>query len=330
VRITYFHWSKTNNYSIVKSFRPLIDELKKEHEIREFHVPYAGASPINLLRNIIFVMKNRDNRGVNHITGDIHYCILGLIGCQSVLTIHDDYAIVKAKRGLLDKIYKWFFWLYLPIKFATKVICISNSTKSRIDRLVSNKKTQVLTQNSFNSNFKFSLKAFNTDYPRILQIGTSEQKNLESTLKAIENIPCELRVVKKMSNSQHQLAKSLNIHYSNIYDISDDDIIKEYIQADIIVFPSLYEGFGMPIIEAQAVGRPVITSDRPPMNWVAADGALLLDDPQNTEEYKSKILSLIQSERLRKELIDYGQINIKRFEVSSIYTHFVEFYQKLI
>ncbi|MDR2410501.1 MAG: glycosyltransferase, partial [Bacteroidales bacterium] len=146
--VTYFHWAKNNGPGIGRGFHPLIDKMKTVATVQEYYVPYNGSLPWNLIRNIRFVYKHRNKTGINHVTGDIHYCILGLIGCKSVLTIHDDYAIVKAHRGISDRIFKWIFWMYLPIKLAGKVVCISETTKNKIDSLVKNNKTKVLCHHS--------------------------------------------------------------------------------------------------------------------------------------------------------------------------------------
>ena len=104
--IHIFYPKKGFYLSIKRSFEPLVRELKKHHDVREFFVPYIGANPINMLRNILYVKKHRTEIGVNHIAGDIHYCILGLIGTKNVLTIHDDYAMRKSTHGWLGKMQK--------------------------------------------------------------------------------------------------------------------------------------------------------------------------------------------------------------------------------
>jgi len=329
MKVVYFHWNKDNGPSIGRSFRPLIDKIKETENVQEYYVPYKGASPLKILKNIRFVYKNRTKTGINHITGDIHYCILALIGCKSVLTIHDDYAMITATKGWLDRLYKWLFWFYLPIKIAKKVICISNSTKETINKLVRNNKAEVIVNHSVNSGFSYSPKDFNEQCPIILQIGTNTQKNLETTIKAIHGMNCKLRVIKKMTESQHQLAQSLNINYTNTYNLSDQEIVKEYIQADIIVFPSLFEGFGMPIIEGQATGRVVITTDASPMSDVAGNGALLLKNPLDAEEYKSTLLHIINNSDLRKILINCGLENVAKYTVENAKKEYLNLYNKL-
>ena len=334
--ITYFHWAKNSPPSIGRSFRPLINKISQTKDVKEYWVPYGGANPINLIKNIWFVYKNRDNNGINHITGDIHYCILGLLGCKSVLTIHDDYAMVKARKGWLGKIYKYLFWIYLPVKLASRTVYISAATKAKIDKLVHCKKTVVIPNHSVDSEFIYQEKEFNSKSPLILQIGTSPQKNLETTIKAISEInkagfDCCLRVIKKMNDEQHSLARRLHINYSNAYDLSDQEIVEEYKNADIVVFPSLYEGFGMPIIEAQATGRVVLTSNLAPMNWVAGkNGAMLLNDPQNVEEYSNKLKIILNNKELRCNLIANGHENSKRFTVKNAVESYCRLYEELL
>jgi glycosyltransferase involved in cell wall biosynthesis len=328
--ITYFHWAESNGPSIVKSFRPLIDKMKETENVKEYRVPYHGSLPWNMIRNIVFVYKNRSKKGINHITGDIHYCVLGLIGCISILTIHDDYAIVKAHRGVFDKIYKWIFWIYLPIKFSDEILCISEATKYKIDRLLKNRKTKVLSHHVTGKEFKYIYKYFNENCPVVLQIGTSPQKNLETTLKALSGMRCKLRIVKKMTEEQHLLAKSFGINYSNVFNLSDEEIAEEYIHSDVVVFPSLYEGFGMPIIEGQAVGRVVITSDREPMKSVSGGAAVLLKNPLDVQEYSSILLRVFRDTSFRKELILAGLKNAKKYTVSIPMEKFLSLYRQYI
>jgi glycosyltransferase involved in cell wall biosynthesis len=152
---------------------------------------------------------------------------------------------------------------------------------------------------------------------------------LTTTIKALAGINCKLIVVKKMSKNDCLLAQSLNVNYSNIYDLSDNEIINEYIKADIVVFPSLFEGFGMPIIEAQSVGRVVITSNISPMNSVAGNGALLLNNPLDVQEYRSAIIKIINDNELRNQLIRNGLENAKKYRIKEIIQRFLYLYSSM-
>lgn len=326
--ITFFHWAHGSDSSIKRSFKPLISELKKNNNVSEYSVPYLGANPLNVIKNIWFVYKHRNKKGINHVTGDIHYCILGLIGVRTVLTIHDDYAYSQAKRGILDKLYKYLFWLYFPIKIADRVTCISPETKYQIDRLVKNKKTQLLPQHSLDDKYKAYPRSKN-EKPILLQIGTAPQKNLARTMHAIQGLNVQLHVIRPMTDKQIALAESLNIDYINLYDLSDDEIIEEYIKADIVLFPSLKEGFGMPVIEAQSMGRPVITSNIQPMTWVAGDDYPLLINPLSEDELRICITNLLNDRRLYERAVGIGKTNVCRFSTRSVAGNFQKLYNDL-
>lgn len=328
MKIVFFHWNKKCGFSILRSFIPYIEALRKVHDVEEYSVPYMGANPINLIRNIWFVYKHRTNDGINHITGDIHYCILGLIGTKSVLTVHDDYAIVKAPSAI-NKLYKWLFWIFLPIKLAKRVVCISEETRKKISKLVKCCDMSVITQHTIPNNYRYCPKAFSVKCPIILQIGTTEQKNLETTIRAIRDVPCKLRVIKKMTDAQKKMADHFNINWTNAYNLTDDEILDEYKEADIVVFPSLYEGFGMPIIEAQAIGRPVITSNISPMNWVAGKYAALLNNPTDEYEYRKMISRLISDEQFRNGIVTAGLENVQRFCVDKVVERYVQLYKSI-
>lgn len=327
MEITFFHWAYGADSSLKRSFAPLITELKKEHEVKEYSVPYDGGNPVNLIRNIVYVYKRRNRTGINHVTGDIHYCILGLIGVKSVLTIHDDYAMTQAKRGL-DKVYKWLFWLYLPIRMADRVLCISPATKEAIDKWVRNNKTEMLYPHSIDSNYVYS-KRQDAHPPILLQIGTAPHKNLETTLLAIKDLNVSLHVVRPMTSEQVTMAKELGIDFSNYENLSDEELVGEYRKSSIVLFPSLKEGFGMPIMEAQAVGRAVITSDLLPMSWVAGKNAVLLKCPLDAYELKDRIVDLLKDATLYHKTVKAGLENVNRFQVKNVAKMFVELYKSI-
>ena len=94
--------------------------------------------------------------------------------------------------------------------------------------------------------------------------------------------------------------------------MAGDDLIKLYNAADLFVFPSLHEAFGMPILEAMACGTPVITSHVYAMPEVSGDAAILVD-PHNPDEIANAIYKVLTNDGLRSEMIKKGLERVKRF-----------------
>jgi len=94
--------------------------------------------------------------------------------------------------------------------------------------------------------------------------------------------------------------------------LSQGDLQLLYSHADIFLFPSLYEGFGMPVLEAMACGVPVITSRTTALGEVAGDAALLVD-PDNARELADRMIELLESESLRASLKAKGFARITEY-----------------
>ena len=85
-KVIFIQRNKKAGFSIDKVARPIIENTDNKEELS---VPSSGAGLQDLFKNLIFVLKHRDKKAIHHITGDIHYCLLSLIGCKTVLTVHD-------------------------------------------------------------------------------------------------------------------------------------------------------------------------------------------------------------------------------------------------
>ncbi len=94
--------------------------------------------------------------------------------------------------------------------------------------------------------------------------------------------------------------------------VTDDELVALYNRADFFVYPSLYEGFGLPVIESMACGTPVITSNTSSLPEVAGNAALLID-PRSDDELAKAMLRLAESSDLRDTLIRRGEDQAKKF-----------------
>ena len=111
--------------------------------------------------------------------------------------------------------------------------------------------------------------------------------------------------------------------------LTDLELVEAYRRCDLVVFASLYEGFGLPILEAQAMGRPVITSNFGAMREAAGDGALLVD-PYSVEAIREAILRVKREPALREELIAKGLRNAERFRADVVAMKYAEIYRGLV
>lgn len=110
--------------------------------------------------------------------------------------------------------------------------------------------------------------------------------------------------------------------------LSDEEMTQCYAGAEAIVFPSLMEGYGLPIVEAFTTGVPVITSNRDPMREISADAAVLVD-PLSMDDLRTAMETLMHSARQRKELVEKGSARLKCINGRVMSRQIVEIYRAL-
>jgi glycosyltransferase involved in cell wall biosynthesis len=227
------------------------------------------------------------------------------------------------------KKYLWKLLYIKSLKFAGYVTFISEEAKKKtLEHVLLDVDKIAVIPNPVSDDFKFIDKEFNVEAPIILHIGTLERKNLSRTIIALKGIQCHLRIIGRLDEALIELLERHHITYSNGTMLSDSEIITEYHRCDIVNFPSLLEGFGMPIIEGQATGRIVITSNISPMKDVANDGAILVD-PYDIESIKKGYLFVIKNENERNDIIKKGLKNAKRFKASEIAKQYLALYESI-
>lgn len=311
-------------FSFAKVFNPIMDLLSNNNDVEEFEVPEYRGMPWHSLKNIWFVHRHIKKGYIHHVTG-LTELALGCWRKKTVITFHDANFMVNTKNPI-SKFVKYLLRIYLPIKASDCVTCISETTKNEILKYV-NKDIHVV-YNPLDPHYVFSKKDFNESKPRVLHIGTGWNKNLHNTIKALSLIQCHLRIIGKLSESDINLLKSNKVEYSNAYNISDEEMLQEYQKCDIINFPSIYEGFGMPIIEGQAIGRCVITSNIEPMMEIAGEGAIFVN-PKSVESIRLAYKKIISNPELRKSIIEKGERNTERFKLEKICNDYMSLYKQL-
>lgn len=307
------------------SIENVFDTLLPYLKIDKIELPFFSAGISARLKNISFVKKLTSN--IYHITGNDHYLILGLKQRKTILTIHDIEVLKRSagiKRFILKKI-----WFDLPIKHATIVTTISEFSKNEILSLGNYKTPIEVIYNPLTLPIEYSPKKFNNECPTILHLGTKPNKNLNRLIDAIKDIKCHLTIIGNPSETIINKLKTFEISYEIKSNLSNEAVIEEYKNSDILSFVSTYEGFGLPIIEAQATGRVVVTSNISSMPEIAKDAAYFVD-PFNVVAIKNGILNVINNVELREDLISKGLENIKRFEPQKIAEQYTQLYNKVL
>jgi len=265
---------------------------------------------------------------VNHITGDVYILAFFLRRRRTLLTILD-FVQLHRLTGLRKALIH-LFWYWLPVRRSALVSVISEFTKQELLRFVRCDPGNIRVVHAcVSEDFVPDPRPFRTERPVILQVGTGWNKNAERVAEALQGIPCHLRIIGRVGPSLESRLRNGGIDYSHVANIGNEAVAEEYRRCDLVVFASIYEGFGLPIVEAQAVGRPVVTSNLTAMPEVAGDAACLVD-PHVVSSIREGIGRVIRDEAYREELIRRGFQNVNRFRPERIAAQYVALYEELL
>jgi glycosyltransferase involved in cell wall biosynthesis len=326
LKINFIERRLTEFISLEKVFRDVDKGLdRKEFETSFQKLPFFNTAA-GMIKNLL--MFRACPADIFHVTGDCYYITLRLPGRKTVLTIHD-LRFLHTRSGLRRWVLKKIL-LDWPVKRAARITAISEATKTEILE-----KTRCLPDRIHVIENPLSAGLadpdpieFNRRLPNILQVGTSPNKNVANLISAIRGIKCRLTLIGRLDNETIALLSANQIDFENKYDLEESEIKCEYQKADLVVFCSTYEGFGLPIIEAQAMQKPVVTSNISPMSEVAGEGAVTVD-PFDSKKMRDGIEKVIADPVLRETLRKKGLENIKRFDAKIIAAKYGRLYREL-
>lgn len=326
-RILYVERQPSLFVSIEKVFRQVAASLSGERFVTKFQqIPY-GNDLIGVIKNILFF--DPVSTDIYHITGHVHFMALALPPKRTALTIHDLRFLndrTGIRRYVLKKLY--FDWPLRRLKYVT---AISAATRDEILKHAPDAAEKVrIIENPLGPQYNATVtKEFNTNRPLILQIGTMENKNVPNLIRALEGIKCKLRIIGPLDDKILSELERTKIEFENDEHVDDARIIAAYREADIVAFCSTYEGFGLPIIEGQAMRKPVITSNISPMLEVSGMVAELID-PYDHESIRAGIARIIRDEKHREQMIEQGVENAKRFDTAAIAEKYGALYDEML
>ncbi|MCL4858961.1 MAG: glycosyltransferase family 4 protein [Caldilineaceae bacterium] len=250
----------------------------------------------------------------------------------SVVTIHDmgyrhfPTAHTWAQRYYLELSTRWSAWA------ATQLIAVSQATATDLARFYATPRHKVAVIHEAGpgparvseTDVTQTLARHGITRPYLLYVGSIQpRKNLVRLLDAYAQasgrggLHCDLVLVggggwlaDPIYAHARKLAVRDRIHLLGY--TADDDLPALYRGAQGFCFPSLFEGFGLPVLEAQSYGTPVMTATNSSLPEIAGDAAILVD-PTDVDAIADAMLRLSQDESLRQRLIAAGHENVKRF-----------------
>lgn len=239
---------------------------------------------------------------------------------RTAITIHDlNHIDVDANTSFLKKLY-YNIVLKRACRKAALIFTVSEFSKGRIvDWSGINPDKVKVVYNGVSSAFHQDVQPYLPGFPYIFIVGNRKlHKNEDRALRAFAqaNIDKNIHVLfsGKPSDQLANTAKELQIEdrVKFLGRLSEDELASTYKGALCLLFPSLYEGFGLPVIEAMACGTPVITSNTTSLNEIC-QGAGFLVDPSNVELITKKIEESINNPILATDNVRKGFNRAKDF-----------------
>ncbi|MGE5221503.1 MAG: glycosyltransferase family 4 protein [Omnitrophica WOR_2 bacterium] len=279
--------------------------------------------------------------------------------CPSVVTIHDTIwrspeIYAKRKRLPAHRRLMELYYRYIPelaVKRASVVITVSQAAKKSIIEQLGLPSGQIQVTYEAASRIFHPVTGFEQivsirrkyglSKNFILAIGSADpRKNIATLIQAYGLLPARLRdrnelaivwnhptLVSDMVEQVETMGLADKVHFLN--QVSSEDLAVLYNTASLFVFPSLYEGFGLPLLEAMSCGAPVIAADNSSIPEVAGDAALLVK-AEDTESLARFIREILQDEALRRKLSEKGLQRAKCFSWKKCGCETVSAYQKAV
>ncbi len=304
------------------------------------------------------IQAKKDGLDILHCTGNTAPIFLDRL-IKQVITILDvmylkDYSLLPQSISAYQRLGRIYRKMIVPLatRHVSKIITISDFSKNDIKKHIPTLKDEVIEVTYAASDERFHVVDRNDATVKIkdkfgiagnyiLSLGALDpRKNTELVVKKFIELKSDRKIKEKLV-----IVGMPNWRQTRFYDmvnnssyrdeiiftdfVSEEDLVLLYNCADVFLYPSLYEGFGIPLLEAMSCGVPVITSNTTSIPEVVGDTALLIN-PRDGEELKKALLSLLNDEKLRKDLINRGFEQVKKFSWRKMAEKTLEVYRLVL
>jgi glycosyltransferase involved in cell wall biosynthesis len=235
---------------------------------------------------------------------------------------------INKRKGLKGWILKKLY-LDWPVKYVSTVTAISEKTKQEVIALTGCNPAKIkVINNPVSQYIRQSEKPFNSHNPCLLFIGSLPNKNLNRVIEALKGLTCTLNIIGHADEQQILRMEAYNINFKLEKNLSNEEMAARYEQSDIILFPSLYEGFGLPVIEGFKAGRAVLTSEISPLKELS-DGAAWLADPFSVDSIRNTLEKIISDKESRNKKIQAGLEIVQQYSPEKVASEYHQAYSKL-
>lgn len=314
------------NFSVELIIEGLMQNLSREFSATTAVSRFESNGIARRAYNVIEAALRQGD--INHVTGDVHFLTYLLAKDKTVLTVLDC-GRIAGDMSLRKRLIK-LLWFTIPVHRSAAITVISEAVKVDLLRHVPVDPDKVhVVPVAVPSLYRHIPKAFNAAQPTILQVGTGPNKNLPRLFEALHGIPCRLDIVGKLNDEHRALLERYKLEFRNYVAISNEEMLQRYSECDLVAFASTFEGFGMPIIEGNLVGRPVLTGNVASMPEVAGNAACLVD-PFDVASIRAGVRRIIDDGDYREQLVANGFVNALRYDVKTITKQYERVYRMLM
>ena len=328
-----------NNYLLYSDIKDKDEALPQQKNFEFIQISLGNnQKDINQTKSKLFALweqvllpqqAKRDKIDILHCPGNTAPLFLDR-SIKLIITLHDvmfllPQSVLPQAQSLYSSIFRLYCGWLLPIisENSCAIITVSNYSKADIIKYL-NIESEIIHVIYEGIESKFQIRAVdNTASKFILAFGGHEiRKNCKRIVDAFAKftknntthllVLCGVKDDYKLFIKKYANSKNIQNRIKLLPYVSDEELILLYNTADVVFYPSLYEGFGFPVLESMACGTPVIASNTTSIPEIARDAAILVN-PLNVDEMANALHKIVTNQELRETLLQKSKQRVLEF-----------------